>query len=70
MKVVQALVSEIYGATHSVAMFESVADDVAAYAAPGLAESADYVLAHGFKLTEREALRVGFTIPRGKHYRR
>ena len=50
-------------------LVESVADDVAAYWMPG-DQAADDVAARGYKMTEREALAAGFTIPAGKHYRR
>lgn len=50
-------------------MVESVADDVAAYMTQGRT-SGDFAAKNGTKLTEREALRLGLTIPPGKYYRR
>ena len=53
----------------TVVLVESVADDVAAYAFSGRV-SGHHAAHHGYKLTEREARRLGLAIPAGKYYRR
>lgn len=53
----------------TVVMVESIADDVAAYEFRGRV-SGHHAAHNGHKLTERQAIRLGLTIPPGKYYRR
>lgn len=59
----------VEGQPSTVVMVESVADDVAAYVFRGRV-SGHHAARNGAKLTEREALRLGLSVPAGKYYRR
>ena len=58
-----------FGNPFTLAMAESVANDVAVYEARGHV-TGQHAADHGTKWTERDAALEGFTIPAGKHYRR
>ena len=68
-KILETRHVERFGQPFTLVMAESVANDVAVYEHRGHVTGED-AAAHGNKWTEREAKLVGFSIPKGKHYRR
>jgi len=69
MKILETRHVERFGQTFTLVMAESVANDVAVYEQRGHV-TGENASAQGNKWTEREARLVGFSIPKGKHYRR
>lgn len=57
-----------FGIKFTLALVESVANDVAVYEAKGHVPGED-AAARGCKWSERDATLEGFQIPAGKHYR-
>lgn len=72
MKIVEARSASNENGLWKAVLVESVANDVAAYLAHDLdtMPTDTFAALHGHKMTEREALAFGFTVPEGKHYRR
>ena len=68
-KILETRHVERFGQPFTLVMAESVANDVAVYEQRGHV-TGETAAAHGNKWTLREAKLVGFSIPKGKHYRR
>ena len=72
MKIVETITRVNSNGNWRGVLVESVADDVAAYLVHSMDDMPTELDATvcGHKMTEREAIAFGFTVPEGKHYRR
>lgn len=71
MNIIETLIRIKDGVTTTAVMTQGAIEDVAVYRVEDDAPlRPEFVARFGFKLSEREAISIGFTIPEGTHYRR